>query len=175
MMSQTELTEETFQALATFVCKGYSPRGVNISSVPELRWHLFCKHMAENDKMPPTLGALKEHVLRARLQSYIWGQASRSLQHNLDPLTNGYHVESNGHIVPTTTTMEPAPNEVIEMVSCGCKKNCNSKRCSCRSNELSCTDLCQCNEECQNNIDLNSTNNNENGQNDIDDIEEEIN
>ena len=48
------------------------PKGIQLSSIPELRWHLFCKCMAESEKLPPTLGALRQHILRveygARLQ-----------------------------------------------------------------------------------------------------------
>ena len=40
----------------------------------------FCKHMAESDKLPPTLGALTQHVLRVHIQARVWGQASIALQ-----------------------------------------------------------------------------------------------
>ena len=32
--------------------------------------------MAESEKLPPTLGALKRHILRARVQARVWGQAA---------------------------------------------------------------------------------------------------
>src|SRR6218665_3676107 len=44
----------------------------------------------------------------------------------------------------------PAPKAIIEMVSCHCKTDCSSARCSCRTNHLSCTNLCRCGSECQN-------------------------
>ena len=62
--------------LATFVSAAYVPEGIQIASIPELRWHLFCKHMAESDKLPPTPGALKQHILRVQLQATVWGQTS---------------------------------------------------------------------------------------------------
>ena len=49
--------------LARFVCAAYSPKGIYIKNISELRWHLFCKHMAESDKLPPTVAVLKQLVL----------------------------------------------------------------------------------------------------------------
>ena len=50
----------------------------------------------------------------------------------------------------------PAPKYCTEMVSCSCKKlKCVAGRCSCRDNNLSCTDLCNC-RDCENCDDMNS-------------------
>lgn len=111
--------------------------------------------MAESDKLPPTLGALKQHVLRVHIQAKVWGQASVALQDpQLDPLQNGYHRDSDGQLKPITTDVLPAPKAIIEMVRCQCKTECSSARCSCRAKNLPCTNLCQCGTECQNNEDL---------------------
>src|SRR6218665_1436612 len=59
---------------------------------------------------------------------------------------NGYHKDSDGQLKPTMTDDLPAPKAIIEMVSCHCKTDCSS----CRTNNLSCTDLCRCDSECQN-------------------------
>ncbi|XP_014672104.1 PREDICTED: malate dehydrogenase-like [Priapulus caudatus] len=66
-----EVTEELLLTLTTFVCSAYAPKGIQIASIPELRWHLFCKHMAESDKLPPTLGALKQHIHRVQIQATV--------------------------------------------------------------------------------------------------------
>ena len=56
MLSTEEVMTETMLAtLASFVCAAYSPKGIYIKTISELRWRLFCKHMAESDKLPPTL------------------------------------------------------------------------------------------------------------------------
>ena len=148
------MTEAMLTTLASFVCSVYSPRGINIKTISELRWHLFCKHMAESDKLPPTIGALRQHVLRVHIQAKVWGQASIALQDpQPDPLHNGYHKDTDGQLRPTMTDALPAPKAIIEMVSCQCKTDCSSARCSCRSNNLSCTDLCQCSSDCENDED----------------------
>src|SRR6218665_1918114 len=105
--------------------------------------------MAESDKLPPTLGALRQHV-----QARVWGQASIAMQQpQFYPLQNGYYKESDGQLKSTMPDALPAPKAIIEMVSCHCKTYCSSARCSCRTNNLSCTDLCRCGSECQNDED----------------------
>jgi len=42
---------------------------------------------------------------------------------------------------------------VMQMVRCQCKSDCSSARCSCRTKNLSCTDLCQCGSQCENDED----------------------
>ena len=78
-----EAEEDVIKALCTlcddahvsedlqFVCTACRPKGIQLSSIPELRWHVFCKYMAESEKLPPTLGALKQHILRARVQARV--------------------------------------------------------------------------------------------------------
>ena len=72
----TDVTEDFLEStLARFVCTAYCPNGLQISSIPDLRWHLFCKYMAESEKLPPTMGALKQHILRTHMQARVCGQA----------------------------------------------------------------------------------------------------
>jgi hypothetical protein len=77
-----EVTEELLSTFAIFVCAAYAPKGIKIASIPELRWHLFCKHMAENDKLPLTLGALKQQIHQVQIQLTVWGQANIKLLSN---------------------------------------------------------------------------------------------
>jgi len=64
LCDDVDMSEGLQLTLAKFVCTAYRPKGIQLSSIPELRWHLFCKYMAESEKLPPTLGALKQHILR---------------------------------------------------------------------------------------------------------------
>jgi len=70
------MSEDLQLIVAKFVCTAYRPKGIQLSSIPELRWHLFCKYMAESEKPPPTLGALKQHILRTRVLARVWGEAA---------------------------------------------------------------------------------------------------
>ena len=51
--------------------------------------------MAESDKLPPTFGALNQHVDCVHLQAKVWAQASVAHQVCLDPVKHSYHKESN--------------------------------------------------------------------------------
>ena len=114
LSTEAEVTEAMLATLASFVCAAYSPKGIYIKTISELRWHLFCKHMAESDKLPPTLGALRQHVLRVHIQARVWGQVSIALQDpQLDSMQNGYHKKSDDQLKPTMTNALPAPQAVI--------------------------------------------------------------
>jgi hypothetical protein len=67
-----------------------------------------------------------------------------SAQPNLpSPAGYGWELEDDDFI-PTPTPLPPAPDAIIQLVKCGCKKtNCLS-HCSCRLHNLACTELCLC-------------------------------
>jgi len=69
LCDDADVSEDLQLTLAQFVYTAYRPKGIKLSSIPELRWHLFCKYMEESEKLPPTLGAFKQHILRARVQA----------------------------------------------------------------------------------------------------------
>ena len=50
-----------------------------------------------------------------------------------------------GELVIDWTDEKPAPDSVIEMMSCKCKKPCDAKNdCACHGNGLFCTDMRKC-------------------------------
>lgn len=148
-----EVTEEQISILEKFVCHAYKPKKSDITNIPDLRWYLFCKNMADSEKLPPTIGALKQHILRAKIQARVWGQASVAQQSLPEPLGNGYCRTKDGQLQPLTTELLPAPEAILEMVRCLCKTNCSTKRCSCAAVNLPCTEICQCTSDCQNDQD----------------------
>ncbi len=68
LAKEGDIAKDVKDALAQFVCLLYCPKGIKIASIPDLRWHLFYKHLAESTKLPPTVGALHEHIERAHVQ-----------------------------------------------------------------------------------------------------------
>ncbi|KAK6167815.1 hypothetical protein SNE40_021754 [Patella caerulea] len=148
-----KLSENTRSRLEEFVCSAYSPKGIHISRIPELRRYLFCKYMAESDRLPPTVGALSQHILRAQIQGRVWGQACIPQQERLDPMLHGYYKLDDMKLQPKTTDLPSAPEAIVEMVRCQCKSNCTSNRCSCKRKNLPCTDLCLCSTNCDNDED----------------------
>src|SRR6218665_85228 len=71
LSTEAEVTQTMLANLANFVCEAYSAKSININTISKLRWYLCCKHMAESDKLPPTLGALRQHVLRVHIQARV--------------------------------------------------------------------------------------------------------
>ena len=114
-----EISVQQLAMLASFVCDAsYCPKGMEINSIPEHRWYLFCKHMAESNRLPPTSGGLKQHIIRVHIQASVWGEASIAQQELLDPLQNVFCKDDNWALVPHTTDDLPAPKPIIEMADC---------------------------------------------------------
>ena len=41
LSTETEVTQTMLATLASFVCAAYSPKGIYVKTISELRWHLF--------------------------------------------------------------------------------------------------------------------------------------
>jgi len=117
LATEAEVIKTMLTNLASFVCAALLPNGIYINTIFELRWHLFCKHMAESDKLPESL---------QRIQSVGTGQHC-----------------SAGASVGSSSKWLPHGVRWSTDTRCRCKADRSSVRCSCRANNLSCTDLCQ--------------------------------
>jgi len=151
LCEEAELSEDVFTSLARFVCSAQCPSGINISNIPELRWHLFCENMAENDRLRPTVGALRQRIMRVHIQACV----GPSCHFSPDISWSIKTWLPQGQLKPTTTDVLPAPKAIIEMVRCQCKTDCSSQRCSCCAKNLTCTHLCMCSTSCENDEDSN--------------------
>ena len=140
------VTDEDMELIEEFVCYLYGGQKLKVKNVSELRYLLFCAKGAKigSHQLPPSRGCLIKHILRANYQAYIW-------RRSLDPMVmlpgpDGYGWKLvDDELVIDWTDDKPAPDTVIEMMSCSCKKPCNlENRCSCHENGLLCTDMCKC-------------------------------
>ena len=59
------------------------------------------------------------------------------------PIEYGWKLRKEDLVIDWTDE-KAAPDTVLELLSCGCKTSCKTKRCTCVSNGLLCTDLCVC-------------------------------
>ena len=121
----------TVYTLASFVCVTYSPKGIYIKSISKLWWHLLCKHMAESDKLPPTLDALRQHVLIIHIQ---WLPCRRN------PMAIWNQ--------PWQTPFQ-LHRPSLRWLAVNAKQTVLTKNFF-RTKNLSCTDLCPCVSDCQN-------------------------
>ena len=54
-----------------------------------------------------------------------------------------------GNLLPIMTDQQPAPHKFLEVVRCGCKSACDTMRCSCRKNGMTCSTACsECRDVC---------------------------
>lgn len=146
------LTAVDMVALERFVVLLYDKTS-NCVDVNNARKHLFTKTGRQIDHIPPSKEALIQHCKRAVYQgAHIWSQASNPTPPLPDPSDWGWQfVKGNWH--PLWTTLPQASETCQELLKCGCKTGCSSKRCKCFKTGLKCTALCICNgcsSTCQN-------------------------
>ncbi|KAK7111484.1 hypothetical protein V1264_011106 [Littorina saxatilis] len=117
-------------------CKG--------ESLDILRYKRFCEKVAtcsasvDVQSLPPTSAAAKYHSLRVYLQVQEWVNLSADLA----PEEWGWHLSAGQQLEPRTTDLPPAPEALLRVVRCNCKKDCQSKRCTCRKHGLVCSVAC---------------------------------
>ena len=95
--------------------------------------------------LPPTMSSFETHVRRAHFQAAVWVSAGEDSPPDLSPLDFGWEKHHN-MLQPAFGTAENfvAPDEVLNIVSCGCKTGCSSALCSCTRLLMVCTEFCKC-------------------------------
>ena len=68
---------------------------------------------------------------------------------SLSPDGQGWQ-QKNGQLEIYWTNQAPAPQAVMELICCRCKGSCQTRRCSCVSNGLPCTEACTYQDNCLN-------------------------
>lgn len=110
------------------------------------------KKKVDLSRIIPTANALTEHIKRVYFQVQAWyRETDTDLQEGttLNPLEWGWELE-NGELSPVAMTQEAGPEEILNIVSCSCEKDCGN-RCGCRRNGLDCTMACKhCDGNCSN-------------------------
>lgn len=136
----------------SFICSMYSAKHFN--NADEARYHLFCQKSLKSEDLPPTSESLSHHIKRANYQASVWKKALSPMQNIPPPEGNGWMmIDSN--LVPVLMEKNPAPSEITELTKCGCGiSQCKQNNCSCRRNNLPCTEACSCmaDEVCSNQV-----------------------
>ena len=114
------------------------------TKVNEYRWFLYSNRAAEGESLPPTTGSLTLHIRRAYYIAMIWRKAGESHPRLPSPVDCGWEFDTTRHhYAPVRCLNPPAPAAVMNLVKCGCKRGCK-RTCSCRKNNLPCTEVCSC-------------------------------
>ncbi|KAL8572752.1 hypothetical protein ACOMHN_030334 [Nucella lapillus] len=91
-----------------------------------------------------TRDSLKLHAQRANYQATLWRKCLQPTINAPSPTHHGWKLKDQGLIVQWSS-LPSAPSTLSQLVKCSCQKNnCNSRRCSCVSQGVPCTGLCQC-------------------------------
>ena len=94
------------------------------------------------ETIPPSRDALQLHCQRAHYQALVWNSAHHAEQELPSPAELGWRIDDAGNICPQLTTLPTMVDECIPLITCSCKGNCSTKRCSCRKAGLECTLAC---------------------------------
>ena len=87
--------------------------------------------------LPPTSEAAKYHSMRVYHQVQEWTKPDNTLQ----PKEWGWSLVQK-RLPPKKTDLPAAPDNLLKMVKCSCKQNCDTKRCTCRKHGLDCSIGC---------------------------------
>ncbi len=148
--SQWEIAPKTLEGLEKFVCRMYSSKS-KVSKVNELRYHIFKakKGDVESGQLPPCNDTFVQHALRANYQAAIWRRCLENFPEIPLARYHGWTME-DGHLTIKWMSGKPAPQAVLQLLACACKKECQPSTCQCIINKLKCTDACTCNDACAN-------------------------
>ena len=94
----------------------------------------------EPEELPPCRSSLKLHVTRANYQAGIWHRAILPCPDIPCPKSHGWEV-SGSSIDVRWLGSKPTPEEVLELISCTCKRSCSTSDCSCIAAVLKCMDM----------------------------------
>ena len=136
-----EVGDEFVGKCERFTCLLYQSK--THISVNDLRYDMFCAKASQSSQLPPTQDALRKHVQRANYQAAVWLHALVPSPDIPGPDGHGWRV-SNDEIFIDWMDQQPAPAELLQLVSCGCQTGCTTGRCSCARAGLQCTDACTC-------------------------------
>lgn len=114
--------------------------GAEIEGLNLVRFRKFVKKTTSNiscvqiNSLPPTSDAAKFHSYRVYLQVQHWMYGDL----DLEPTDWGWALLDN-RFIPIKTEKPPAPENLLKIIKCNCKTNCDSRRCTCRKHGLECT------------------------------------
>ena len=108
-------------------------------TLDSLRYQSFCLQVAKGTAYVP-VHALPPTSAAAGYQIYLQIQQWNG-NDGLQPEDWGWKI-SNNHLLPLTTHLPPAPAQLLRVIRCNCKTECDSKRCSCRKHGMDCSPAC---------------------------------
>ena len=146
--NEPSLSETQHTTLQQFVCNLY---GHTEESTDVVRYKLYSARQGrlEAKCLPPCSDSLSLHANRACYQAYIWRKCLESHPDIPSPVGLGWDRNDDDDLIIKWNTILPAPEEVLQLMYCSCRRKCLQGSCPCIDNSLSCTDACT-NQNCEN-------------------------
>ena len=144
-----EILQECQSTIERFVVLMYD-RSSESTSVNECRRLLYTKRNRAIENVPPTADALLQHTKRAALQAHIWTTCLDAVGNQCSPSDWGWK-EEDGVFQPVWCTQPEVSKHCRQLVACSCKRGCRGL-CKCKRNQLSCSQLCQCEGLCSGSV-----------------------
>lgn len=139
------VSDELFEKLQATTFKMYVP-STSTAEVNTLRYQLFCvrRGKVESSQLPPCKDCLLMHAIRANYQAVIWRLRSlQTMPAVPSPEEHGWNTDEDGQLTIQWMRGTPAPDAVLQLLSCKCTRSCKLPDCTCLANSLSCTNLCK--------------------------------
>ena len=101
------------------------------------------KHLQfDIERFPPTSASIRQHILCAYLQCYMWYHCPFTENIHLNPLEYGYKIDEEENLVPIIMT-EPCIADDFPQ-QCHCVKCARQGVCPCRQKKIVCCRYCKC-------------------------------
>ena len=110
----------------------------------DLRFNVYHKkHLQfDTERFPPTSASIRQHILHAYLQCYMWYHCPFTENIHLNPLEYGYKIDEEENLVPIIMT-EPCIADDFPQ-QCHCVKCARQGVCPCRQKKIVCCRYCKC-------------------------------
>ncbi|KAJ8414129.1 hypothetical protein AAFF_G00067270 [Aldrovandia affinis] len=139
-----ELAMDLFKKLQAFTCKLYTA-STTTEDINTARHQLFCTQRGEleSSQLPPCEDCLFMHAMRANYQAGIWRANLQQHPHVPSKVEHGWARNDDGQLTVEWMRGSPAPEAVLQLLSCNCSRRCKLPECQCMSSGLKCTNLCK--------------------------------
>ena len=99
------------------------------SDLDELKYSFASTTDKEASTLPPTKDALKQHVLRAMLQTRVWCQSDILKPNISDLIVQGWQLDENRCLKPTIHEQKFTPKDVRDITHLSCSdQSCTTSR-----------------------------------------------
>ena len=143
MLLKIAVSNKLGEVYEKIICRFYTSAPKSGTTVNVRQW-LFCQKRYTIENLPPTHDSLTMHLKRVNFQSMVWVRCLQPKQNLPSVSGNGWYVKDID-IETVLMNKEPAPKGLIKLTAYSCKTSaCGTRACTCRQNELTCTEFCSC-------------------------------